>query len=61
MSQAIIITQEDILDQVKLYCQIPEIIKGIVTRKIIASAADEAINNTFKMKQLCLTNSQRNS
>ena len=42
MSQAIIITQEDILHQVKLYCQIPEIIKGIVTRKIIASAADEA-------------------
>ena len=42
MSQAIIITQEDILHQVKLSCQIPEIIKGIVTRKIIASAADEA-------------------
>ena len=42
MSQAITITREDILHQVKLSCQIPEIIKGIVTRKIIASAADEA-------------------
>jgi parvulin-like peptidyl-prolyl isomerase len=42
MSQAITITSEDILQQVKLSCQIPSIIEGIVSRKIIASAADEA-------------------
>jgi len=42
MSQAITITSEDILHQVKLSCQIPSIVEGIVTRKIIASAAAEA-------------------
>jgi len=42
MSQAITITSEDILQQVKLSCQIPSIVEGIVSRKIIASAADEA-------------------
>ena len=42
MSQAITITSEDILQQVKLSCQIPSIVEGIVTRKIIASAADQA-------------------
>jgi parvulin-like peptidyl-prolyl isomerase len=39
MSQSIRISSEDILHQVKLSCQIPSIIKEIVTRKIIASAA----------------------
>jgi len=42
MSQAITITSEDILQQVKLSCQIPSIVEGIVSRKIIASAAAEA-------------------
>jgi parvulin-like peptidyl-prolyl isomerase len=42
MSQAITITSEDILQQVKLSCQIPSIVEAIVSRKIIASAADEA-------------------
>ncbi|MBG1263349.1 peptidylprolyl isomerase [Nostoc commune] len=42
MSQAITITNEDILAQVKLSCKIPEIIEGIVTRKVIANAAAEA-------------------
>jgi parvulin-like peptidyl-prolyl isomerase len=42
MSQAITITSEDILQQVKLSYQIPSIVEGIVTRKIIASAAAEA-------------------
>jgi parvulin-like peptidyl-prolyl isomerase len=42
MSQAITITSKDILHQVKLSCQIPSIVEGIVTHKIIASAADEA-------------------
>jgi parvulin-like peptidyl-prolyl isomerase len=42
MSQAITITSQDILQQVKLSCQIPSIVEGIVTRKIIASAAAEA-------------------
>lgn len=42
MSQAITITNEDILAQVKLSCKIPEIIEGIVSRKVIANAAAEA-------------------
>ena len=42
MSQAITIKSEDILHQVKLSCQIPEIIQGIVTRNIIATAVAEA-------------------
>jgi parvulin-like peptidyl-prolyl isomerase len=42
MSQAITITSEDILHQVKLSCQISSVIEGIVTRKIIGSAAEEA-------------------
>src|SRR4028118_702854 len=42
MSQAITITSEDILHQVKLSCKISSVIEEIVTRKIIASAAAEA-------------------
>ncbi|MEH2323619.1 MAG: peptidylprolyl isomerase [Nostoc sp.] len=42
MSQAITITNEDILAQVKLSCKVPEFIEGIVTRKIITNAATEA-------------------
>jgi hypothetical protein len=42
MSQAITITSEDILHQVKLSCKIPSVIEEIVTRKIIADAAAEA-------------------
>jgi parvulin-like peptidyl-prolyl isomerase len=42
MPQAITITSEDILQQVKLSYQIPSIVEGIVSRKIIASAASEA-------------------
>ncbi len=42
MSQAINITNEDILHQVKLSCQIPSIVEGIVSRKVIAAAASEA-------------------
>ncbi len=42
MSQVMFINNEDILHQVKLSCQIPEIIQGIVTRKIIATAVAEA-------------------
>jgi parvulin-like peptidyl-prolyl isomerase len=41
MSQAITISSEDILHQVKLSCKIPSLIEEIVTRKIIASAAAE--------------------
>ena len=41
MSQTIKITSEDILHQVKLTCQIPEIIQGIVTRKVIENAVAE--------------------
>ena len=42
MSQAIAISSNDILYQVKLSCQIPSIIEQIVTRKIIISTAAEA-------------------
>jgi parvulin-like peptidyl-prolyl isomerase len=42
MSQPMTITNEDILSQVKLSCKVPEIIEGIVTRKVIANAASEA-------------------
>ena len=41
MSQTITITNEDILEQVKLSSKIPEIIEQIVTRKVIENAADE--------------------
>lgn len=39
MSQAITITSENILHQVKLSCKIPSVIEEIVTRKIIADVA----------------------
>jgi len=42
MSQAITISSEDILHQVKLSCKIPSVIEEIVTRKIIADATSEA-------------------
>lgn len=42
MSQPITITNEDILQQVKLSCKIPEIVEQIVTRKMIIAAAEEA-------------------
>ncbi|MDF5713033.1 MAG: peptidylprolyl isomerase [Rhizonema sp. NSF051] len=38
MSQTITITNEDILEQVKLSCKTPEIVEQIVARKIIANA-----------------------
>lgn len=39
MSENITITDKDILEQVKLSCKIPEIIKDILNRKIIEDAA----------------------
>ncbi|MBW4687451.1 MAG: peptidylprolyl isomerase [Komarekiella atlantica HA4396-MV6] len=42
MSQSITVTNEDIFQQVKLSCKIPEIIEQIVSRKVIISAAEEA-------------------
>ncbi|NEQ10436.1 MAG: peptidylprolyl isomerase [Moorea sp. SIO4E2] len=42
MLPAITITTDDIFNQVKLSCQIPEIIEGLVTRKIIAACAENA-------------------
>jgi parvulin-like peptidyl-prolyl isomerase len=42
MSQSITITDQEILHQVKLSCQIPTFIEGIITRKVINSAAAEA-------------------
>jgi hypothetical protein len=42
MKPTITISREDILHQVKLSCQIPTVIEGIITRKIIADAAEEA-------------------
>lgn len=42
MSQAITITEQDILQQVKLSCQIPTLVEAIITRKVITDAAAEA-------------------
>lgn len=42
MLQPITVTNEDILQQVKLSCKIPEIVEQIVSRKLIISAAEEA-------------------
>jgi parvulin-like peptidyl-prolyl isomerase len=42
MSQAITISAQDILQQVKLSCQIPSIVEQIVTRKVVRDAAAEA-------------------
>ncbi len=39
MSQSITITNEDILNQVKLSCKMPEIIEDIINRKVIENAA----------------------
>jgi hypothetical protein len=42
MSQAITISAENILQQVKLSCQIPSVVEQIVTRKVVKDAAAEA-------------------
>jgi parvulin-like peptidyl-prolyl isomerase len=42
MSQSISITNEEIIEQIKLSSKIPDIIEGIVTRKIIENTAAEA-------------------
>lgn len=42
MLQALTISREDIFHQLQLSCQIPSVVEGIVTRKIIAGAAAEA-------------------
>jgi len=42
MLQAITISDRDILQQVKLSCQIPSIVEQIVTRKVVIDAATEA-------------------
>ncbi|MDZ8078719.1 MAG: peptidylprolyl isomerase [Nostoc sp. SerVER01] len=42
MSQSITITNEDIVNQVRLSCKTPEFVEQIVNRKIITSAAEEA-------------------
>ncbi|WP_414570457.1 peptidylprolyl isomerase [Nostoc sp. CCY 9925] len=42
MPQTITITNEDILNQVKLSCKIPEIIEDIITLQIIKNAVDKA-------------------
>lgn len=41
MSKVIGISQNEILHQIKLSCQIPSIVEGILTRKIVAHAARE--------------------
>ncbi len=39
LSQSITLTEKEILHQVKLSCQIPTIVEGILTRKVIENAA----------------------
>jgi parvulin-like peptidyl-prolyl isomerase len=41
MSKLITISQNEILQQIKLSCQIPSLVEGILTRKIIANTARE--------------------
>ncbi len=42
MTFLFMLSTEDIIAQIKLSCQIPDIIEAIVTRKIIADAAEQA-------------------
>jgi parvulin-like peptidyl-prolyl isomerase len=42
MSEVITISHDEILHQIKLSCQIPSVVEGILTRKIIARVAEEA-------------------
>lgn len=42
MSEAVTISQEEILHQIKLSCQVPSVIESILNRKIIMRAAEEA-------------------
>ncbi len=51
MSQPIGITKEDILQEVKLSCKIPEISKQIITHKVILSAA-EAVGIKVEIEEL---------
>lgn len=51
MTQTISISRDDILHQIKLSCQIPTIIEGIITRKIITDTA-VAAGITVETKEL---------
>lgn len=42
MSEVFTVSSNEILEEVKLSCQIPSIVEGILTRKIIARAAEKA-------------------
>lgn len=42
MSEVLTVSSDEILHQIKLSCQIPSVVEGIITRKIIARAAEEA-------------------
>jgi len=41
VSKVLTVSREEILHQIKLSCQIPSVIEGIATRKILASTAQE--------------------
>jgi parvulin-like peptidyl-prolyl isomerase len=42
MLEVLTVSSDEIIYQIKLYCQIPSVVEGILTRKIIARAALEA-------------------
>lgn len=42
MSELLTVSPDEVLHQLKLSCQIPSVVEGILTRKIIARAAQEA-------------------
>ncbi|HLP90462.1 MAG TPA: peptidylprolyl isomerase [Nostocaceae cyanobacterium] len=42
MLNSVTITKEDIFQQIKLSCKIPEVVEQIVSRKVIIAAAEEA-------------------
>ncbi|AFY89187.1 MULTISPECIES: peptidylprolyl isomerase [Chroococcidiopsis] len=41
MSKVVTICREEIIQQIKLSCQVPSVVEGILTRKIIARAVEE--------------------
>ena len=41
MSKLLTVSREEIVHQIKLSCQIPSVIEGIATRKILANTAQE--------------------
>jgi len=46
MSQTITISRDEILHQIKLSCQIPSVVEGILTRKMRVATEEELLKQT---------------